>query len=484
MHGRISNYNTKNGSGAIVNQNKKIFELRKNAWHDFKTMPTRGTLVEFRLDDKGKVTDCRSSKYQDIENNPFITMADFWSTEDDDALSDIEENKKDEIVNQKAQTIDITKVDTIKEDKDIKECVLLFFIQQKMMIDKYRDFLDSENAEETMLDYYSLKRFINKAKTQLLFLDKRINEKDFEEIDQELIELENIHENFIKMTAEIPEEYYNEIYLKQQMEFYALQKKTKQEEERLFQLGHRVKSLEADINTFKRRLETPNQNPDVIAEITQKLAQRQKDLPDFIKQSKQLEESVKKVNLLLAEFAKKTKDSFPKVYSDTKKYLLDEITKIIDHMGYKLNMLIWEKASESQSIVHNFYKQSIGDTFNCMTFLEYYLKQLDKTKLKDNDKKLYQIMTDYRKDKQKVFVVVSENPNTTNNIKLYVLKKNIDFSVVRIARPVEILTWAKTNKLDVLIVDSSIKGMKAHELILKIIPILKNREVKIVMFSE
>ncbi len=484
MHGRISNYNTKNGSGAIINQNKKIFELRKNAWHDFKTTPSRGMLVEFRLDDKGKVTDCRSSKYQDVENNPYITMTDFWATEDDLALNDIEENKKDEIVNQKAQAIDLSKVHTIKEDKEIRECVLLFFIQQKMMIDKHTDFLESEESEEAVINYFLLKRFLNKAKSQLLFLDKRINEKDFEEIDQELVELENIHENFVKMTAEIPEEYYTEIYLKQQMEYYALQKKSKMEGERLFQLAHRIKSTESDINTFKKRLEIPGQKSEVIEDLKQKITQRERELPDYVKQHTQLGDALTRVNLLLEEFAKKSKDRFPIEYAETKKYLSDQITKIINHLAYKMNLLIWEKASESQSIAHNFYKQSIGGTFNCMTFLEYYLKQLDKTKLKDHDKELYELLLDYTRNKQKTFVIVSENPNTTNNIKLHILKKNVDFCVVRIPRPVEFLTWAKSNKFEVLLVDSSIKGIRAHELMLKILPLTKNRDVKLVMFSE
>ena len=429
------------------------------------------------------MSDCRSSKYQDIDSNPFVTMNDFWATEDDEALNDIEENKKDEIVNQKSKLIDITTVHTIKEDKEPRECILLFFIQQKMMIEKHKDFLESEDAAEYMIDYTLLKRFVVKAKSQLLFLDKRINEKDFEELDQELLELECIYESFLKMNSDVPEEYYFDIYLKQQMEFYALHKKVKQEEERLFQLANRVKGTESDINTLKKRLETP-QKPEVIADIKAKLAQKQKELPDYIKQNNELNESIIRVKLLLDEFSKKTKDSFPKIYTETKNYLAEEIKKIIDHMGYKLNMLIWEKASESQSIAHNFYKQNIGDTFNCLTFLDYYLKQLDKSKLKDNDKKLYELLTRYRANKQKVFVIISENPNTTNNIKLFLLKKNIDFSVTRIARPVEFLTWAKSNKFDILIVDSSLKGMKAHELIIKVIPIATSRKAKIVMFSE
>ena len=61
MHGRISRYSMATGSGVVTNYSKKIFELRKEHWHDRKLLPAAGMYVEFRLDESGHIVDAHSS---------------------------------------------------------------------------------------------------------------------------------------------------------------------------------------------------------------------------------------------------------------------------------------------------------------------------------------------------------------------------------------------------------------------------------------
>ena len=97
MHGKISFYSAKNQSGTIIDKNKRIYELRASGWHDPSTIPSNGLYVAFRLDENGKVSDCKASKYQDFKSEPYICEAEFWDSEDDEALEEIEETNLEKI---------------------------------------------------------------------------------------------------------------------------------------------------------------------------------------------------------------------------------------------------------------------------------------------------------------------------------------------------------------------------------------------------
>lgn len=78
MHGKITRYTATTGSGVIMNASKKIFELKKDSWHDGRNRPAVGMYVEFRTNDGGiQVTDARASKYQSFPPDALIREIDF-----------------------------------------------------------------------------------------------------------------------------------------------------------------------------------------------------------------------------------------------------------------------------------------------------------------------------------------------------------------------------------------------------------------------
>ncbi len=81
------------GRGTVTNSAKLFFEFNRQSWSDKRSMPSVGMLVEFRAEGK-TITSVRPSRYQEFKEGDFITENDFWRTENDEALEDLQSSMR------------------------------------------------------------------------------------------------------------------------------------------------------------------------------------------------------------------------------------------------------------------------------------------------------------------------------------------------------------------------------------------------------
>lgn len=485
MHGKITYFNNNNGSGTIVDKNKRVFEFRKNSWHDLSTLPSKGILAEFRLDDDGKVTDCRASKFQDFEPGSYVSEADFWNTDTDAIMQELEDKRREERVNNAAKELELEELNAVQESRPVEHCINMHFIHQSRIINKYKQFIETDKKIKT-LDYLKLKRFVEKAIAQLTYLDKRISEDEFHQTKIELAELEYSYTNFLKTSDENPMDLYSDIYLNRQIHFLAVQKRTIMEEEKAFALSNKIKKLQSEYRMLENRVGQvgggKTEQGQKMAEKFQKVKAKQAEVE---KELQAVNETITKLKKMLETFNNKVREKFPQLYQNQKTIITTHMLKIINILGYNLDSLIWKRASKSESVHNAFYKPGIDRAFSAMTFLYYYIKPLDKTKLRKDDQELYEIWLNYEHNVSKKVIIVSENASLSHTLKLFMLERDKETEVREITKPVEFISYIQGNRADMVVVDSQLTAIPAHELIVKGRKVYKDEnKTKFIYFVE
>lgn len=473
MRGKITYYNQKTGIGVITNQHKKNFEFRKNAWHDFNKIPTKGMFVNIRVDEFGKVLDCRESIFNSLKKDYKLLESDFWNTEDDFELLELIEAKKEWLITKNLNSLEPKK--PIEPTKSIDECFDLFFNDDILLVYKYQELLLSENKQK--LDYFRLKRFIQKAKTHLLATDSTINPELFSEIEQELRMLEQSYIKILKRLNIENKDAFNEIFLPYQIEYLRYQRKLQLDKERLFQITTNIKKLNNYVAIHKPTTEAEKE----------KFEKIKSHLEGILKEKEKLEYETEILKKQIAHFESKYFNEFVTIYNFEReqKRLFDYIQEIADILAYRLDTLIWEKAVNSESIKNSFYKNKNEGAFCTITFLRYYLKSLNKNNLSQNDDFLNNYLKKYEKEFCFYTLLVSENSELIERLKVVLLETDKNILVFPFLKALEALHWLKVinNSVDLIIIDSSMKTVSAIEFIRGYFDLKKKKNSKFLILS-
>ncbi|MEF3191702.1 MAG: hypothetical protein K6347_04005 [Campylobacterales bacterium] len=480
MHGRITYFNYKNGIGLITDQHKRGFDLRSGMWHDPTTIPSVGMNVEFTLNEKGLVSSCKASLYQDFADEPFVKEEDFWHTDTDAALRELEEKRKEEIINARAKEIDLANLLTLKPNKSPEEAFKGFFYNHYKIISRNKELLES--PKKGQLNYFLMKRFIEKSLTQLAFLDKRIKMEDFSAIRQEIVEVEYLYTAFVKNEKNQAQQKLDQIFLRHQIDYLAIKKAIELQKEKVMFLESQMRVIDSEIRHLEDKA-LAAENPQQQQEFQAKAAEKQKQRETLLRQIAQERTLQEQATKVLNDFTARYIDELPTLFAQIRQSIRNSLRKILDVQADRLDTLIWQKAMASEAVMNSFYKQEIGDPFCAMTFLRYYLMRLDRDKVSDADKTLFDYLSDYDKKQCYKFAVISENPAILRKIKLFILSGSKDHRVFTISKAVEFLGQSQQIQPHVVIVDESIKSITPVELIVESKKRVINPTTRFILFA-
>lgn len=124
MHGKIAIYMDSTGRGTVTNSANTFFDFSRQIWNDKKSMPSVGMLVEFRTlssDKKSEngapvpvsktITGIKPSKFQEFKEGDFITEHDFWKTDSDDELEDLQNSRRSAYITELYRSIDFDSIE-------------------------------------------------------------------------------------------------------------------------------------------------------------------------------------------------------------------------------------------------------------------------------------------------------------------------------------------------------------------------------------
>lgn len=483
MHCKITFYSDNPGVGTVINQFKRTYEFKKEAWHDPSTLPTKGMYVVIRLEEGSeKIVDIKASKYQIFNKNSFVTENDFWNTEDDDALAELEDKKREDFIAEHAAKIDVNELLEIEESSSIDECLDIYFHHHITLINRYKDVFESSQTPK-QLDYFKLKRFLEKALSQLMYVDKRIPSETFHKVKQELTELEFMTQNFAKFTKIVPEELFNNIYLRYQVSYFAVKKRLMIVEENNLSAKAKLNRIPNELKLLESKIvQTKDENAK--KQMKEKI-EALKELKNRLDEELRLYElQLTKLKNMLENFSQSKLTQFIQRYEEKKQEIYQKLNTIINIVAYNLDMTIWEVATKSESVRNTFYKPGIEGTFCCMTFLRYYLKPLNKDLLRDEDKALWDFLQYYDRAIAKTIAIVTENQTLATSLKNYLFSKEKDILVYEFTKPVEFLNWARNTRPNIVLVENEIKSISPVDLVLKARQLHPSDSVNFVIFVD
>jgi len=462
MHGRINYFSAKAGIGSIINNLKKAFDFKMSHWHDTSTIPSIGMYVTYLLDDKGRLTDVKASKYQSFKNHPFLLEVDFWATDDDSALEDLEERKREDLVNNKMKTLELQRVTSIPVTKTEEECLKLIFAKHYDVMEANESALSKKDDFE--FDYFALKRFLDKTLMQLVTLDKRITMDEFNDLKQQLVELEFMYNYFVKVADPERTELVKNYYLRFQIDYTAIRRAGSNLNDNINMLANKSRNLESDLANIQNKLPMVK-DKDVKAKMEADFAKKSGEKIEIDADLEAKKPVLERVKGVLQEFEQSSLASFPKFYKDEKERLRLAIRKIINHLGDEFDTRIYKKSTQSDVITSSFYSQNIDGAFCTMTFVKYYVMRLNKELMQEPDKILYEMLKAYERAKVTRVAVVCENQSTIQRLKIFVLSQSKHIRIAILYRAMEFYSVCEGDHYSAVLIDANLRGAEPQEVV-------------------
>ena len=420
MHGKILRYSSSNGNGVIINASKRIFDFKKESWHDKKMMPAVGMLVEFRISsENGFVSDCRASKYQKFKEDSVVKEADFWRSETDLELQNRESDAREAMVSEIFKNTDYTKVCSIDPTSSIQDCIKNYYSEDFNTLEYISQInLDSENSP---LKYLLVKRFLSKAIDHFLFLDKTASSDIFFEYTQMLNRLEYSYEAFSKNKNIDIKKIYEECFLDRQYNYRAALRAISAFRDKILHMQNKIKFQKNDIRAIEQKIESGRGDKTALMErkkhIEKNMENNAKELPESI-------ECLNRLTTIRDDFYKKNEAIFEGAFTRTYKLLTTKTVEAMDICATKLDDTLWREAMSSKSVKNTFFRNRGDEPYSTMAFLGQYVKMLKKGMLSSKELLVFNYYHLYREKTSTRFLIFTENTEISTTIKVEIMSQS------------------------------------------------------------
>ncbi len=429
MHGRISRYSMTTGSGVVVNYSKKIFELRKEHWHDRKMLPAAGMYVECRLDDNGLITDAHSSAYQEFSKDSLIKEIDFWKTDTDEELR----TKEADLLNKYAEEIfeqtDYLSMQTIKISSPIKECLRKYFASESSAIKFALGEVEDIPADKR-LNYFIMRRFLTKAMDYLIYGDKNVTRDIFAVDLQKINNLEYSYKALVQSSNTKPANIYQDVFLEKQLHYRGALKAILGIREKVIQLKNKSRFCAQDIRRMRSQIELKKVDNKKYPEVVQRMETQKTIMLKADEEIRILSQCQARLETLTKGFKERYAEEFEEQFQEVHSYLLDKAKIALDIVCTSLDDKIWKAGMSSSTITNSFFRHDVNGPFCAMTFYWQYLKRLDKNRLADSEKQGYNYYQRYKKAHEKLFLIYTVNERVEVYLKTQIMSASKYYSVV------------------------------------------------------
>lgn len=458
MHGKIMVYMDSTGRGTVMNLAKVFFDFNRQNWLDKKSMPSAGIFVEFNADGK-RITSLKPSKYQEFKEGDFITEQDFWRTDDDDALEDVQNSRRSDYITKLFRTTDFDTIDHIPLSLTIPQAIQKYFEGEILSVEALK--VNMENTEEApcTLDYFIIKRFLNKAFDTLIFMDNSINQTEFAALKSITMHLENSFNDMRdKQKLLNSTRIFNETFLSVQCHYQALVATIDTRKNRLAAGENQLKNANSELKFLRSQ-----PKPDM-----QRIKAKEERIQAILKEVNYFKETLVRLEGFRNDFYKKNFTLFENAFKLSREKLYQKIVTGLNLCATIMDTKIWRIALQSAGVKNSFFsKNNIEHSFCALAFAELYLSRLDKSSLNPTDQKLYAYLRKINQDHQKKFLVVTHDLELLTKIKLQVFALNPYFTVKYAPKKVNYQSLMRDNVFDVVYIDEKSAWEKVADIILE-----------------
>lgn len=470
MHGKIAIYMDSTGRGTVVNSTNTFFDFNRQIWNDKKSMPSVGMLVEFRTFTNEKkegdklaqtsktISSIKPSKFQEFKEGDFITEHDFWKTNDDDELEDLQHSRRSAYITELYRSTDFDNIEKIPLSLTIPQAIQKHFAHEILSVETLQNNLEDEKEIPCILDYLILKRFLFKAYDTLIFMDNSIDQTQFSALKSIMMHLENSYKQMASDQKPNITKIFNETFLSLQCHYQALIATIDTRKNRLASLQTQIKTLQSEIN-----LKSNANNTD-----PQKLKIRQEKLAKLQKEAQYYETSLKRLDTIRDDFYKKNYSIFENAFKLSREKLFKKIITGLNLCATIMDMKIWRLSLKSSGVKNSYFTMSnIENSFCSISFAEHYLSRLNKATLNPFDQKLLLYIQKITKEQRKKFLVVSSDLNLLCKLKIENFSQNPYYLVKYAPKKVNYQSLMRDNTFSVVYINEKHVWASVADIILE-----------------
>ncbi|MFK5880993.1 MAG: hypothetical protein QM482_02160 [Sulfurospirillum sp.] len=381
MNGTIIFYNTDNGTGLILSNEKQKYRFDIESWDDLDNLPQIGLKVSFVLEDGIAKSIKKQSKADTKTNNP-IDIQDAKKTILQTSLPD----ENIESIDKKIDP-DFYSIKTVPKNF-INTTMNNFFSSLRDTVSKYKDY-ELQSGDER-LDYFRIKRFLFTAYNNLLEIDSSLADGNLTEVYQNIQNINDIY-NIYKKSYMYPKIAFSNIFLR-----YTRYKEAKKRLERNISAMKSLKAslsvMESEIKQKMAQLGELNKDDLELTTLKHNIKHLKSLYVDAIDYIGTLREENEMLLPITDEYFEHFFNEFSEKFESSYEKNIKSLIEILDSMAFLFDRLMWKKASYSKAIIARFEESNIPYPYSSLTFLRYYLKTLDKSKLNEENQELFNLL--------------------------------------------------------------------------------------------
>lgn len=413
-----------------------------------------GTIIN--IDSKTQIAQVE----QELNKRVFDFSFDMWG----DELSELKKGVEVEfIVEMKA----ITKIhlkpkpidpDQIPVTKSARTCIEEYFAHENKIIDSYKEHITGH----LRLDFIRMRRFLLTAYNDLVAMDANIENDELKKLKSEILYLSKEYENYCKKTQYSLNYAFEMIFLARQVEYNRTITHIEEIQISLANAQAQTNSLSNALADGEKSLAKHNdkgskEHAEMEKEV-KAMRKRYVDLLNFIGNQK---DALITENARMKRFKEEHLEAFNSVYVPMTEELKNRFITLLDTKAYDFDTTLWSRAKHSQHIINFFRNSRIEGSFSSKTFLRYFLRGLDKTKLSSRSKALFDLLHYLETTNRKNLLIVRESAVNIAKYRQVIEKIDSSLLITTDSDPINALKSLIQNPQDIVVIDEKIGNASA-----------------------
>ncbi|WP_334082767.1 hypothetical protein [Helicobacter typhlonius] len=397
---------------------------------------------------------------QELNKRVFSFAFDLWG----DEIKDLKKGEEVEfVVEMKA----VTKIhlkpkpidpDQIPVTKPANVCIEEYFARENQIIESYKDHM----VGKLKLDFIRMRRFLLTAYNDLCAMDPNIENDALKKLKSEVMSLSKEFETYCKKTQYSLNYAFEMIFLARQVEYNRTITRIEEIQSSLANAQAQTNSLSSSLADGEKSLAKRDDkgSKEYAEEEKEVKAMRKRyvDLLNFIGNQK---DALVNENARMKRFKEEHFEHFSSVYTPMTEELKTRFIALLDTKAYEFDTTLWGRAKHSQNVKHFFRNSRIEGSFSSKTFLRYFLRGLDKSKLSPRSKALFDLLDYLEKTNRKSLLIVRESAVNIAKYRQVIEKIDSSLLITTDNDPINALRSLINFPQDIVVIDEKIGNASA-----------------------
>jgi|GEM_PF-800684 len=402
-----------------------------------------------------------SKMYKQEVNPKALKDSSEKSTKDDEDIVNLDEDEPED------ETLKIDKdtegeLTEIKPTYTVEDSIRVYLSKYKKLIEKN----SNSNKDPKQFDFRKMKRFIYTAYFYLIDIDVSLkSNKELLEAFNYLKEMEKSFKVISDMKKFSVNVAYNKMFLALQEHYVYFNKQFHNLDAEVAHTRKKITIIHEKLQEIKKEVdESIDRESNECKQKIKMFKSLNKDYADLLYKVNVLKNNSKNLKSLLKDFKERYKSTFKVIYLDKIDEVEGELFELLNIYSYVFDYKLWEKARVSSLIKQFFIKSEIDGNFSTQTFLEYYLRTIDKNKTNEENLKLFDLLEYLQAVDNKNIAVVTDELYESEALKETIMNINKSYKVFALIGYKKLLDRSLP-KQDLIVIDSSIKDLNLKKFV-------------------